>query len=348
MGPPEAVEGTRGWRGLARPFRPPMLSYVAALLAGLVALLGFYVIVGHLGLPVDLGFASRAIGVGLAGGIAGGLVAGGIGLISVPLITLFLGFPIHLAVGTNLFQTLFTAAGGAWEHDRLGNVNGRLAVPLLIGAALGAPLGALASLAMPASVLEGVFTLVLVTMAARMAWEALVPSTSQGTGFHLGDAMDLDIGQATHSLVSVILPGKVADRVAGWMDAPIEGTFEGSDYRVDRLTPALLGATIAFVAGLLGVGGGFLVTPLVALLLDVSVHLALGTGLVVITGNALFGLLPHLAQANVAFAAGALIAVGGVVGARIGSRLSDKLSERALYGLFTVLLAIVAWKMAPF
>lgn len=347
MGPPEAVEETGGWRGLLRPLGPPELSYVGAALAGLLALLGLYVIVSHLGLPVDPGFAVRAIGVGLVGGLAGGLVAGGIGLISVPLITLFLGFPIHLAVGTNLFQTLFTAAGGAWEHGRLGNVNGRLAVPLLIGAALGAPLGALASLALPASALEGVFSLVLVAMAARMAWEALGSSTSQGTGFHLGDAMDLDIGQATHRLVSRILPGKVADRVAGWMDAPIEGIFEGRGYRVDRLTPALLGAVIAFVAGLLGVGGGFLVTPLVAMLLDVSVHLALGTGLLVITGNALFGLVPHLAQANVAFVAGALIAVGGVAGARVGARISDKLSPRALYGLFTVLLVIVAWKMAP-
>ncbi len=347
MGPPDTAEDTTTWRHLARPFQPPVLSYVASILVGLVALVGGYVVVTHLGLPMDLGFAVRAIGVGLAGGIAGGLVAGGIGLISVPLITLFLGFPIHLAVGTNLFQTLFTAAGGAWEHGRLGNVNGALAVPLLIGAAIGAPLGALASLAMPASALKGVFSIVLVGMALRMAWEALTPSGSEGTGFHLGDAMDLDIGQATHSLVSVVLPAKAADRVAGWMEAPIEGTFEGSDYRVDRLTPAVLGAGIAFVAGLLGVGGGFLVTPLVALLLDVSVHLALGTGLVVITGNALFGLVPHLVKANVAFVAGGLIAFGGVIGARLGSRISDKLSERTLYGLFTVLLVIVAWKMAP-
>lgn len=291
--------------------------------------------------------AARAIGVGMAGGLAGGLVAGGIGLISVPLITLFLGFPIHLAVGTNLFQTLFTAAGGAYEHGRLGNVNLKLAAPLLVGAALGAPLGAIVSLALPEATLQLVFSLVLVGMAGRMAYEAITGKKSEGSGFHLGDALDLDIGKTAHSLVSMVAPGRVADRVAGWMDEPIEGTFRGEPYRVDRVTPALLGTGIGFVAGLLGVGGGFLITPLVALLLNVSVHLALGTGLVVITGNAVFGLIPHVVNGTVAFLAGALIAVGGVIGARIGSRLSDKLSERTLYALFTGLLVVVAWKMLP-
>ena len=92
---------------LRRRFRRNLWLLLVPLVAGLAAY--------H---DITPGFLAKASGVGLAGGLAGGLIAGAIGLVSVPLITLFLGLPIHAAAATNLFQTVFTAASGAATHAR--------------------------------------------------------------------------------------------------------------------------------------------------------------------------------------------------------------------------------------
>jgi uncharacterized membrane protein YfcA len=81
-------------------------------------------------------FATGAL-IGLLAGFMG--VGGGI--IAVPAFTLGLGMPQHIAQGTSLAVILVTGPAGAIEHARHGNVIGRVAVPLAIGAALGSPAG---------------------------------------------------------------------------------------------------------------------------------------------------------------------------------------------------------------
>ncbi|MGB0651754.1 MAG: sulfite exporter TauE/SafE family protein [Thermoplasmatota archaeon] len=277
---------------------------------------------------------ARSAGVGFAGGLAGGLIAGAIGLVSVPLITLVLGIPIHQAVATNLFQTIFTAATGAASHRRLGNVDLRLSTALLAGAFPGAPVGAMASLRLSETALRGLFAGILLLMAAN-----LLRRLARGKGAKPPRPL---WAKAVERLEA---DGRVAQ--AAWWKQPIEGTFRGHHYHIPRYLPVLLGAGIGFTSGLLGIGGGFLVTPLVATILHVPTHLAVGTGLVVISGNSLFGVAPHMLAGNVLFTVGVLLAIGGSIGAQIGSRLSHHLPERALYALFFVTLLVVAWRMSP-
>jgi uncharacterized protein len=274
-------------------------------------------------------WAIRSLGVGLAGGLAGGLIAGAIGLVSVPLITIFLGLPIHQAVATNLFQTIFTAASGAHTHQRLGNVNTALAVPLLIGSLVGAPLGALTGLALDPKVLQALFVVILLAMALNLIRLALHRRPPR-TPWWRRRLETLDPKESRN-----------------WFTHAIEGTFRGHTYRVPRHLLLVLGAAIGYTSGLLGIGGGFLVTPLVSTVLQVPTHLAIGTGLVVISGNSLFGTLPHLLHGNVLIVTGTLLSLGGAIGARIGSRLSHHLDERALRIAFVLILLIVAWRMSP-
>lgn len=286
--------------------------------------------------PITAGFVAatatpwdqvgRAVGVGFAGGIAGGLIAGAIGLVSVPLIAIFLGLPVHQAAATNLFQTIFTAASGAGTHARRGNVNLRLALPLLAGALVGAPLGAWTSIGLPEVHLRAVFSIILVMMAANLVQRIVLPELPRSSWLARFD-------REGHGRT--------------WLTRPIRGTFRGHDYNVSPLLAVGLGAGIGFTSGLLGIGGGFLVTPLVATFLHVPTRLAVGTGLVVISGNSVFGTLTHLWHGNVLFTIGFALAVGGSIGAQIGSRLSHHLPERTLFFLFTVALLLVAMRMAP-
>jgi uncharacterized protein len=273
----------------------------------------------------------RSVAVGFAGGLAGGLIAGAIGLISVPLITLLLGLPIHQAVATNLFQTIFTAASGARTHHRLGNVNHHLAVPLLIGGLVGAPFGAWTSISLPEGVLRWLFVIILLAMVINLV-RLLTIGKPKGTPWWHRSLQRLEDAQTKHN---------------NWFTSDVKGTFRGHTYQVPRYLLLVFGTAIGFVSGLLGIGGGFLVTPLISTLLNVPTHLAVGSGLLVISGNSLFGTIPQLLKGNVLIITGLLLSAGGMIGARIGSRISHHLNERVLLAAFAAILLIVAWQMAP-
>ncbi len=291
---------------------------------------------------------SKALAVGVVGGFAGGLVAGGIGLVTVPLLVLVLGLPIHLAVGTNLLQSVVTGFGGASQHTRMGNVDPALAKLLVLGAAVGAPLGALVSLRLSALTLAWIFSIVILLTAVRMLKEAVWPKGRDRSGsFHLGELLPKELQRASILLLATVTSESAARKVADAAADPIEGEHSGRRYRIDRVTPILLGAGVGFIAGLLGVTGGFLLTPLAATLLNLPTHLALGTSMVVLTGNSLFGSLTHLGAGNVLLPVAVFLGLGGFLGANLGSRLSNRLSERTLHGLFVVLLTVVGLKMLP-
>ena len=81
---------------------------------------------------------------------------------------------------------------------------------------------------------------------------------------------------------------------------------------------ALLGVAVGLVAGMFGVGGGFLLTPLLSVLFGVPLPIAVGTGLCQMIGTAIASLLRHrrLGQGEIRFD---FVMIGGaVVGAAAG------------------------------
>jgi uncharacterized membrane protein YfcA len=74
-------------------------------------------------------------------GTAMGRVPGG--FVRMPALIYFLGVPTHIAVGTDLFEIVFSAGYGTLTHGLKGNVDILMALIMQTGAAIGAQLGAL-------------------------------------------------------------------------------------------------------------------------------------------------------------------------------------------------------------
>ena len=82
-------------------------------------------------------------GLGLTVGTLAAIMGVGGGFIMVPSMIYILGVPTHVAVGTDLFQMVFTAANVGFQQALVNhNVDIVLAVLLLVGAAIGAQIGA--------------------------------------------------------------------------------------------------------------------------------------------------------------------------------------------------------------
>ncbi len=114
---------------------------------------------------------------------------------------------------------------------------------------------------------------------------------------------------------------------------------------MDGLSQALmlsvLGIGVGIGAAFTGLGGGFLMIPLL-LFMGFSAQKAVGTsfmGIFVISISALFA---HGKLANVDYRAGMLLGIGGIIGAQVGARLVEHVSTANFKKIFAGILVALA------
>ncbi|MFN8161902.1 MAG: sulfite exporter TauE/SafE family protein [Solirubrobacterales bacterium] len=106
---------------------------------------------------------------------------------------------------------------------------------------------------------------------------------------------------------------------------------------------AVIGTAAGAFSGLFGVGGGTVIVPLLILLLGYGERLATGTSLAAII---VIGVLATAAQGglygNVHLLTGFLLSVPAVVGVVLGTAFQQRISQRAVSGIFALILVAVA------
>ena len=107
-----------------------------------------------------------------------------------------------------------------------------------------------------------------------------------------------------------------------------------------------IGLAAGVVAGLLGVGGGILFVPALAILLDHSQIEAEATSLLAIIPVAAVGAWRQSTYGNVRLDDGIWIGVLSLAGVAAGTVVANALSQRALEVGFAILMLIVALQLA--
>jgi uncharacterized protein len=154
-------------------------------------------------------------------------------------------------------------------------------------------------------------------------------------GAALTDVIDTDLLLVVTALLLAreavkILQGAARREAAG---EPSEGT---------PMQLAGIGLAAGFVSGLLGVGGGIIIVPLLSGILRMPLKRALGTSLLAIVALVIPGTIVHAALGHIDWAIFAALTVGAVPGARIGARLALGTRERTLRLLVGSFLLVVA------
>jgi uncharacterized membrane protein YfcA len=115
------------------------------------------------------------------------------------------------------------------------------------------------------------------------------------------------------------------------------------------MTLALELFAAAFVASIfgsmVGLGGGFILVPILRLFFGLGPAEAAGTSLVLVTANSASGALAYLMQKRVDVKLGLMFAVGGVPGAIIGALLTKHIAPRDFDWAFGIFLVLVAGDM---
>ncbi len=102
------------------------------------------------------------------------------------------------------------------------------------------------------------------------------------------------------------------------------------------------GVVVGIGASCSGLGGGFLMIPLL-LTLGFSAQKAVGTTFLGIFLIAVSALIAHNKLAHVDFKYGILLGIGGIVGAQIGARLIEHISTENFRKIFAVILVVLAF-----
>jgi uncharacterized protein len=108
---------------------------------------------------------------------------------------------------------------------------------------------------------------------------------------------------------------------------------------------ALLGVAAGTLSAVMGVGGGVILVPALALLFGFGQHLAEGTSLLVIIPTAVMGAIRHASHGYTDWRTGLLVGTAGLGGGQVGARAALALDEGWLTVLFAVFLLLMGVRL---
>ena len=112
-------------------------------------------------------------------------------------------------------------------------------------------------------------------------------------------------------------------------------------FSINTLVMVVLGVGVGIGAAFTGLGGGFLMVPLL-LTMGFSAQKSVGTSFLAILVISISALIAHNKFANIDYRAGVLLGIGGVLGAQIGARLVEQVSTASFKKIFAVVLVGLA------
>ncbi len=248
--------------------------------------------------------------VGVLIGIASGLLGIGGGTVMVPIFRLAFGMSATMSTATSLFAIIPTSISGAISH-----VKGKTCIPALgIAAGLG---GACLS---PVGV-----------WLAQLSPDWLVML-----------AAALIIGYSAINMFKKAFKLRPAGQPAAGVDAAAPTADDSSLSRKQLLQGAAIGLVAGLASGYVGVGGGFIMVPLMLSIVGIPMRKASGTSLIAVMILAIPGVIEQGIIGNINYLAGIAIVIGTIPGAVIGARLVTKVPERTLRLLFGCFLIVAA------
>lgn len=265
---------------------------------------------------------------GVAIGILSGLLGVGGGTVMVPIFRLAFGMSPVVSTATSLFAIIPTSISGAASHIRHKTCIVSLGVAAGLGGALTSPLGVWLAQISPAWMIMVAAALIIGWSAVKMLGKAFKMRSQNRTQQHAASNDD-----------AIDDPTKVSAQAGAAVDpAPRKLT------RKQLLIGAGIGLGAGVASGYVGVGGGFIMVPLMLSLIGIEMRQASGTSLIAVMILAIPGVVEQALLGNINYAAGIAIAVGSIPGAVIGARLVRVVPELALrfvFGFFLIVAAVI-------
>lgn len=270
------------------------------------------------------------IGLGLGVGLLSGLFGVGGGFLMTPLL-IMMGIPSTVAAATDSNQIVAASTSGTYAHWKMGNVDFKMGMHLLIGGFVGGLFGVQAIKVLKAMgnadfVIKMTYVLMLGIVGSYMFVESLQSMKKKKAE---------EIAPEKESALSRFLKS-----------LPFQTRYEKSGVTHSALVPLLFGGFVGVLAAVMGVGGGFLMVPVMVYILKMPMHVVVGTSLFQILFNCIeVTFLQAYTNHNVDFILAVLLLLGSTVGAQIGTKVGRKLKAEQLKIILAVIVLVVTVKI---
>jgi uncharacterized protein len=279
-------------------------------------------------LPVNI---FLLLAMGLAVGFISGMFGIGGGFLMTPLL-IFIGVSPAVAVATVSTHIAASSMSGAVSYWRRRAIDLALAMMLLVGGIVGTQGGVwlftwLRTVGQLDITIGVSYVLLLTSVGIMMAADGARAMLRQRQGKPV---------PLRHSGSHTWIHG-----------LPLKMRFKESRIYVSAVPVVLIGWIMGFAGAILGIGGGFLLVPMLIYLLRVPTNVVIGTSMVLTlvtmaSATVLHAMTNHLVDAVLAL----ILMVGGVVGAQFGARAGQKMRSERLRLLLGVLVLAVGLRFA--
>ncbi len=272
-------------------------------------------------IPVCLGFA-----VGLLSGLFG---VGG-GFLMTPLLIMF-GIPSTVAAATDSNQIVAASTSGTYAHWKVGNVDFKMGFHLLIGGFIGGLLGVQAI-----KILRAMGNADFVIKMTYVLMLGIV-----GTYMFIESLQSLKKKKAEEEE-----PKRESGATRFLKSLPLQTHYEKSGVTHSTIIPIVFGGFVGVLAAVMGVGGGFLMVPVMVYILRMPMHVVVGTSLFQILFNCIeVTFLQAYTNHNVDFILAVLLPLGSTIGAQVGTVFGRKLKGEQLKIILAVIVLVVTVKI---
>ncbi len=288
----------------------------------------------HLYLPIAGNSVNIPLILSLGGvvGLLSGIFGVGGGFLMTPLLIMF-GIPPTVAAASDSNQIVGASTSGTLAHFRLGNVDFKMGLLLLVGGVVGGVIGVqiikvLRQLGNAAFLINLTYVFMLGTIGSYMFVESLQSMRKVRKEFPTAK------------------PRKESAYARILKSLPFQTEFQRSGVRLSALVPLILGTLVGILAAIMGVGGGFVMVPVMVYLLRMPMHVVVGTSLFQILFTCMnVTIMQAWENHTVDFILALLLLIGSSLGAQVGVKIGKKLRGDQLKILLASLVLVVMFRM---
>ena len=273
-------------------------------------------------------------GLGGAVGFLSGLFGVGGGFLMTPLL-IMAGIPSTVAAASDSNQIVAASTSGSYAHYRLGNVDFKMGIILIIGGVIGGTMGVylikwLRAMGDADFVIKITYVVMLGVIGGYMFVEALQSMRKK----------------PVESKRAEVEPGKVSLYNRMIQALPYQMHFEKSGVTLSPVLPLILGVFVGILAAIMGVGGGFIMVPVMVYMLRMPMHVVVGTSLLQILFTCInVTIMQSVTNHTVDMVLAIILLLGSTLGAQFGVRLSRRLKADQLKILLASIVLIVMVQM---
>jgi len=268
------------------------------------------------------------LGLGGAVGFLSGLFGVGGGFLMTPLL-IMAGIPPTVAAASDSNQIVAASTSGTYAHYRMGNVDFKMGIFLLMGGVVGGTLGVqLIKVLRATGNADFVIKITYVVMLGVIGFYMFVESLQ---------SMRQKIPESRPGGAS--RPSVYARLV---QSLPWQMKFDKSGVTLSPLLPLILGIFVGILAAIMGVGGGFIMVPVMVYMLRMPMHVVVGTSLFQILFTCInVTVMQAVTNFTVDLELAIILLLGSTLGAQFGARLSRRLKADQLKILLASIVLVV-------